>query len=78
VEIIPYFIATDDDPEDLVWIAHRLRSTINWAAGNILLPRPFHLAENFFDDMKCLYDNDNVKKNNPWFRLEIIQCLNFY
>jgi hypothetical protein len=62
VEIIPYFMQQDDDPEDLVWIAHRLRSTINWAAGNILLPRPIHLAEKFFDDMKCLYDSDNAEE----------------
>jgi hypothetical protein len=58
VEIIPYFMQPGDDPAELAWIAHRLRTALNWSAGNTLYPRPIHLASAFFGDMTCLYEAD--------------------
>ncbi|MDD5368536.1 MAG: RNaseH domain-containing protein [Anaerolineaceae bacterium] len=59
VEIVPYFMQPGDDPAELAWIAHRLRTALNWSAGNTLYPRPIHLASAFFADMTSLYEADD-------------------
>lgn len=59
VEIIPFFLQPGDDPELFTWVAHRLRTTVNWIAGNTIYPRPIHLAEAFVEDVKGLFDTNN-------------------
>lgn len=62
VEMIPFFLQPGDDPELFTWIAHRLRTTLNWAAGNIIYPRPIHLADAFVEDVRILFDSDNEQE----------------
>jgi hypothetical protein len=60
VEMIAFFLQAGDDPELYTWVGHRLRTILNWAAGNTVFPRPIHLAEAFIRDINIFFDTNRV------------------
>ncbi len=57
VELVPFFLQTEDDPQAWCHIPHFLRISPGWDGGNIVLPYPMHLAKCMIEDQLCIFDS---------------------
>jgi len=58
VELVPFFLQAEDDPQVWCHIPHFMRISPGWDGGNIVFPYPMHLAKSMINDQLCMLDVD--------------------
>lgn len=58
IELVPFFprndFQTEEGLKNLCRVAHYLRSSPAWSAGNLVLPYPLHIGKSLIEDHLCI------------------------
>jgi RNaseH domain of pPIWI_RE len=56
VELVPFFLQENDNPQAWCHIPHFMRVSPGWDGGNIVFPYPMHLAKCMIEDQLCILE----------------------